>query len=108
MQLKDGWEPSTDRVLVRPHIDSQCIGLGDEPLLESMEPDRREDEDSEERVGGAGACVNYQREYPRIPVVDSRRGGGKGGSRFGVKPEADPATNAKKRPPETVTDKEEQ
>ena len=108
MQLDAGWDPSTARVLVRRYIDSECIGLGDAAVLGSMEPDRREDEDSEERVGGAGACVNYQREYPRIPVVDSRRGGGKGGSRFGVKPEADPATNAKKRPPETVTDKEEQ
>ena len=106
LQLNAGWDPSTARVLVRRYIDSECIGLGDDAVQGSMEPDRREEDvDEEERAGGAGAsrCVNYQREYPRIPVVDSRRGGGKGGSKLGVKPEADPAKNAKKRrrPPRT-------
>ena len=110
LQLNAGWDPSTARVLVRRFIDSECIGLGDAAVQGSMEPDRiEEDVDEEERAGGAGACVNYQREYPRIPLVDSK--GGKGGKgRHGVKLEADAATtaNAKKRSLETVTDKEDQ
>ena len=107
MQLKAGWDPSTDRVLVRQYIDSECIGLGDAAVQGSMEPDRiGEPEHEQERAGGAGAsrCVNYQREYPRIPLADSK--GGKGG-KGGVKLEAE-ATTAKKRSLETVTDKEEQ
>ena len=109
LQLNAGWDPSTARVLVRRFIDSECIGLGDAAVQGSMEPDRiEEDVDEEERAGGAGAsrCVNYQREYPRIPLVDSK--GGKG--RLGVKLEAGAATtaNARKRSLETVTDKEDQ
>ena len=56
-------------------------------------------------MGGAGACVNYQREYPRIPLADSK--GGKGGQ-GGVKLEAGAATTANKRSLETATDKEDQ
>ena len=57
----------------------------------------------EERAGGAGAsrCVNYQREYPRIPLADSK--GDKGG-KGGVKLEA---TTANKRSLETATEKED-
>ena len=113
LQLNAGWDPSTARVLVRRFIDSECIGLGDAAVQGSMEPDRREEDvdEEEERAGGAGACVNYQREYPRIPLVDSK--GGKGGKgRLGVKLEAGAATaaNARKRSLETVTvtDKEDQ
>ena len=101
MQLNAGWDPSTARVLVRRYIDSECIGLGDAAVQGSMEPDRiEEDVDEEERAGGAGAsrCVNYQREYPRIPLADSM--GGKGG----VKLEA---TTANKRSRETATEKED-
>ena len=77
LQLNAGWDPSTARVLVRRFIDSECIGLGDAAVQGSMEPDRiEEDVDEEERAGGAGAsrCVNYQREYPRIPLADSKGG----------------------------------
>ena len=105
LQLNAGWDPSTARVLVRRYIDSECIGLGDAAVQGSMEPDRiEEDVDEEERAGGAGAsrCVNYQREYPRIPLADSK--GGKGGQ-GGVKLEA---TTANKRSLETATDKEDQ
>ena len=104
MQLNAGWDPSTARVLVRRYIDSECIGLGDAAEKGSMEPDRaEEDVDEEERAGGAGAsrCVNYQREYPRIPLADSK--GGKGGQ-GGVKLEA---TTANKRSRETATEKED-
>ena len=106
MQLNAGWDPSTARVLVRRFIDSECIGLGDAAVQGSMEPDRiEEDVDEEERAGGAGAsrCVNYQREYPRIPLADSK--GGKGG-KGGVKLEGGAAAN--KRALETGTDKEDQ
>ena len=112
LQLNAGWDPSTARVLVRRFIDSECIGLGDDAVQGSMEPDRiGEPEHEQERAGGAGAsrCVNYQREYPRIPLVDSK--GGKGGKgRLGVKLEAGAATaaNARKRSLETATDKEDQ
>ena len=105
LQLNAGWDPRTARVLVRRFIDSECIGLGDVAVQGSMEPDRiEEDVDEEERAGGAGAsrCVNYQREYPRIPLADSK--GGKGG----VKLEAGAATTANKRSLETATDKEDQ
>ena len=51
------------------------------------------------------SCVNYQREYPRIPLADSK--GGKGG-KGGVKLEAGAATTANKRSLETATDKEDQ
>ena len=108
LQLNAGWDPSTARVLVRRFIDSECIGLGDDAVQGSMEPDRiEEDVDEEERAGGAGAsrCVNYQREYPRIPLADSK--GGKGG-KGGVKLEAGAATTANKRSLETATDKEDQ
>ena len=108
LQLNAGWDPSTARVLVRRFIDSECIGLGDDAVQGSMEPDRiEEDVDEEERAGGAGAsrCVNYQREYPRIPLADSK--GGKGG-KGGVKLEAGAATIANKRSLETATDKEDQ
>ena len=101
LQLNAGWDPSTARVSVRRYIDSECIGLGDAAVQGSMEPDRvEEDVDKEERAGGAGAsrCVNYQREYPRIPLADSK--GGKGG----VKLEA---TTANKRSRETATEKED-
>ena len=104
LQLNAGWDPSTARVLVRRYIDSECIGLGDAAVQGSMEPDRiEEDVDEEERAGGAGACVNYQREYPRIPLADSK--GGKGG-KGGVKLEGGAAAN--KRSLETGTDKEDQ
>ena len=106
MQLQAGWDASADRVLVRRYIDSECIGLGDAAVQGSMEPDRiEEDVDEEERAGGAGAsrCVNYQREYPRIPLADSK--GGKGG-KGGVKLEGGAAAN--KRSLEDGTDKEDQ
>ena len=106
LQLNAGWDPRTARVLVRRFIDSECIGLGDAAVQGSMEPDRiEEDVDEEERAGGAGAsrCVNYQREYPRIPLADSK--GGKGG-KGGVKLEGGAAAN--KRSLETGTDKEDQ
>ena len=86
---------------MRRYIDSECIGLGDAAEKGSMEPDRvEEDVDEEERAGGAGAsrCVNYQREYPRIPLADSKGG---------VKLEAGAATTANKRSLETATDKED-
>ena len=105
LQLNAGWDPSTARVLVRRYIDSECIGLGDAAVQGSMEPDRiEEDVDEEERAGGAGAsrCVNYQREYPRIPLADSK--GGKGG-KGGVKLEGGAAAN--KRSLETATEKED-
>ena len=108
MQLNAGWDPSTARVLVRRYIDSECIGLGDAAVQGSMEPDRiEEDVDEEERAGGAGAsrCVNYQREYPRIPLADSK--GGKGG-KGGVKQEGGAAANKRSLPVETATDKEDQ
>ena len=102
LQLNAGWDPSTARVLVRRFIDSECIGLGDAAVQGSMEPDRiGEPEHEQERAGGAGAsrCVNYQREYPRIPLADSKGG---------VKLEAGAATTANKRSLETATDKEDQ
>ena len=108
LQLNAGWDPSTARVLVRRFIDSECIGLGDAAVQGSMEPDRiEEDVDEEERAGGAGAsrCVNYQREYPRIPLADSK--GGKGG-KGGVKQEGGAAANKRSLPVETATDKEDQ
>ena len=108
MQLNAAWDPSTARVLVRRFIDSECIGLGDAAVQGSMEPDRiEEDVDEEERAGGAGAsrCVNYQREYPRIPLADSK--GGKGG-KGGVKQEGGAAANKRSLPVETATDKEDQ
>ena len=108
LQLNAGWDPSTARVLVRRFIDSECIGLGDDAVQGSMEPDRiEEDVDEEERAGGAGAsrCVNYQREYPRIPLADSK--GGKGG-KGGVKLEGGAAANKRSLPVETATDKEDQ
>lgn len=108
LQLNAGWDPSTARVLVRRFIDSECIGLGDAAVQGSMEPDRiEEDVDEEERAGGAGAsrCVNYQREYPRIPLADSK--GGKGG-KGGVKLEGGAAANKRSLPVETATDKEDQ
>ena len=108
MQLNAGWDPSTARVLVRRFIDSECIGLGDAAVQGSMEPDRiGEPEHEQERAGGAGAsrCVNYQREYPRIPLADSK--GGKGG-KGGVKLEGGAAANKRSLPVETATDKEDQ
>ena len=108
LQLNAGWDPSTARVLVRRFIDSECIGLGDDAVQGSMEPDRiGEPEHEQERAGGAGAsrCVNYQREYPRIPLADSK--GGKGG-KGGVKLEGGAAANKRSLPVETATDKEDQ